>query len=409
MKNDYSCLRSLRNPNSEGFRKDYSTEGNYPDTYDYTFYYRGEDARTYSHINSTVLSHWFYLVSVGGSGTNDLGNQYNVSSIGITNATAIAWQAELYYFTATTNFSLAREAFIEAASDLFGENSCQVINVTNAWYAVGVGSAFQLSDVTISGTTLVCSSGATFTVNNLPPSCTVSWEKTGNLTLLSSNSNGDTAVFASNSNGPGWIRAFINSASCGTSYPTPYFEVWSGTFESTFVTGQVAVCPDSYYTYTAQVPGGHKPTYSYSWTYPSNWYNYDQYQNTISLVTPLYNPDGGAVRVSVTNACGTSGYSGITVYPDYYNCGGYFSLYPNPASEIITITNKISSELETKVEDLNKTYTVRILDIYSNLHFSGIRSGDTFTIPINNLTDGNYIVQISDGKNIFNLKLIIKH
>ncbi|MCJ7446776.1 MAG: S8 family peptidase [Bacteroidales bacterium] len=270
-------------------------------------------------------------------------------------------------------------------------------NVTFAYTILGI------LNPTISGPFLVCSTDTTFNLDNLPGGSTVTWNKSSNITIVSSTSTSCTVV--ANGIGNGWVEANIT----GICNPiTLRKDVWVGTFESTYVTGQAAVCPDSYYTYTAQVPGGHSPTYSYSWTYPSNWYNYGQYQNTISLVTPMYNPDGGTVRVSITNDCGTSGYSGITVYPDY-NCGGYFSLYPNPASEIIIITNKKSSELKTKVEDLNKTYTIRILDIYSNLHFSGIRSGDTFTIPINNLTDGNYIVQISDGKNIFNLKLVIKH
>ncbi len=71
MKNGFSCLRSLRSPKTEGYNG-YSTEGHYPDTYGGTYWYSGSDASTFSHTNATVLSHWFYLLSVGGNGTNDL-------------------------------------------------------------------------------------------------------------------------------------------------------------------------------------------------------------------------------------------------------------------------------------------------------------------------------------------------
>jgi hypothetical protein len=49
--------------------------------------------------------------------------------------------------TANTNFANARTYTIQAAIDLYGVCSREVMSVTNAWYAVGVGSQYTMSVV----------------------------------------------------------------------------------------------------------------------------------------------------------------------------------------------------------------------------------------------------------------------
>jgi hypothetical protein len=161
------------------------------------------------------------------------------------------------------------------------------------------------------------------------------------------------------------------------------------------------------------VPGGHSSSYSYSWTYPANWYNNGKVQNSINLQTPS-SPVYGAVRVSITNTCGASGYSGITVYPGY-NCGGYYSLFPNPASDIVNIeidesspsiiVNRNISDL--KAETLN-IYTIRVYNNQGTLVTTVTRTGLSFSIPVNNLNGGNYVVEINNGKYAYRQQLIIK-
>src|SRR6218665_4077458 len=68
--NGFSCLRSLRNPNAEGWRPGFFTEGNYPDTRLDNFW---DVNNADPHINATVLGHWYFLLSQGGSGTNGIG------------------------------------------------------------------------------------------------------------------------------------------------------------------------------------------------------------------------------------------------------------------------------------------------------------------------------------------------
>ena len=58
---DRGAIRSFINPNTYG----------QPDTYLGTDWYTGTADNGGVHTNSGVQNHWFYLVSEGGSGTND--------------------------------------------------------------------------------------------------------------------------------------------------------------------------------------------------------------------------------------------------------------------------------------------------------------------------------------------------
>jgi Zn-dependent metalloprotease len=130
-------LRSMSNPNSKG----------HPDTYQGSNWVNPDcdspedNDNCGVHTNSSVLNHWFYLLSVGGSGTNDKGNSYKVFSISIQKAARIAYRALSHYLSSESKFADARTATIQAAMDLYGASSNEVIQTTNAWYAVGVGEA----------------------------------------------------------------------------------------------------------------------------------------------------------------------------------------------------------------------------------------------------------------------------
>ena len=97
------------------------------------------------HTNSGVLNHWFYILSVGKSGTNDIANSYNVTGITIDKAAKIAYRLESVYLSANSTFANARTFGIQSATDLYGADSAEVIATTNAFYAVGVGSAYGVT------------------------------------------------------------------------------------------------------------------------------------------------------------------------------------------------------------------------------------------------------------------------
>ncbi len=126
---DFYTIRSMSNPNAY----------NQPDTYLGTKWYTGTSDNGGVHTNSGVLNFWFYLLTNGGTGTNDKGYNYNVTGIGIEKAQAIAFRTLTIYLVSTSNFSNARVASIQAATDLYGASSNEVIQTTNAWNAVAVG------------------------------------------------------------------------------------------------------------------------------------------------------------------------------------------------------------------------------------------------------------------------------
>lgn len=109
------------------------------------------------HSNSGVLNHWFYILTAGKAGTNNASainggpDTYNVTGIGMTKSSQIAYYAERDYLTPNSTFSDARNATLAVANALYCASSPEVIAVTNAWMAVNVGSAYvgYTNDVTV--------------------------------------------------------------------------------------------------------------------------------------------------------------------------------------------------------------------------------------------------------------------
>lgn len=95
------------------------------------------------HTNSGVQNKWFYLLSEGGSGSNDNGDGYTVKGIGIDMAAQIAYRNLVTYLTPTATFYDSREGSIAAAKDLYGVSSQAYKSVMDAWHAVGVGEDYN--------------------------------------------------------------------------------------------------------------------------------------------------------------------------------------------------------------------------------------------------------------------------
>jgi hypothetical protein len=63
-----------------------------------------------------------------------------VTGMGTANAAKIWYRALTVYMTSSTNFSAARTATLNAATDLFGSTSTQYTATATGWCAVGVGT-----------------------------------------------------------------------------------------------------------------------------------------------------------------------------------------------------------------------------------------------------------------------------
>jgi len=125
----YNSIRDMQNPKSSQ-----ASGGPSPNTYQGQYW---ASSPTSPHRNSTVISHWFYLLCQGGTGTNDAGASFNVSGIGISKAEKIVYLS-LSYLASSANFYSARLATLQAAGDIYGFSSTEIIAVMNAWNAVNV-------------------------------------------------------------------------------------------------------------------------------------------------------------------------------------------------------------------------------------------------------------------------------
>lgn len=126
-------IRDMQNPGAYGD----------PDTYGAGNWYTGTADNGGVHTNSGVQNFWYYLLCEGGTGTNDAGDAYTVNSIGMDDASAIAFRNLTVYLGVNSNYADARFYAIQSAIDLFGNCSPQVIECTNAWYAVNVGDEWD--------------------------------------------------------------------------------------------------------------------------------------------------------------------------------------------------------------------------------------------------------------------------
>ncbi|MFK8039423.1 MAG: M4 family metallopeptidase [Crocinitomicaceae bacterium] len=141
--------RSLSAPNSAGrnWTGNFDSSGEpifgsgQPDTYLGTFFFDDTDFvdRGGVHINSGVQNHWYHILANGQTSTNDLGDYYHVTGIGMDDASSIIYLAHTSFIMSASQYTDNRVATIQAAIQLFGWCSQQHKSTVDAWYAVGVG------------------------------------------------------------------------------------------------------------------------------------------------------------------------------------------------------------------------------------------------------------------------------
>lgn len=140
-------MRSMSNPKNSGGANGDTLNGAQPDTYKgqcWSYIPAVIDSnQIVVHRNSGVQNYWFYLLSEGGSGTNDYNHAYNITGIGMSKALDISFRNLIFYLAPNATFEDSRNGSIQAAIDLYGKDSQEHQSVENAWHAVGVGGNDQ--------------------------------------------------------------------------------------------------------------------------------------------------------------------------------------------------------------------------------------------------------------------------
>ncbi|HMK16831.1 MAG TPA: M4 family metallopeptidase [Chitinophagaceae bacterium] len=398
MRNGFSCVRSLRSPKTEGYRTGFATEGNYPDTYRYTFYDNtGNDA----HRNATVVGHWYYILVMGLSGTNDLGNAFSVNGIGFEKAASIVYKTQTEFLNVNANFGVMRFSTIEAARALYGDNSCEVKEVTNAWYAVGIGTAFSISlpqaNLSISGAQSFCSSIG-LTLNNVPCGLTATWSASpaGIVNFSCQNCNQVTVTKVASGNVT--ITATITSNNTSQSVSSSVIhagEYTSGDYTLSGNNGSMYWCPNQ--TMTFSIAGPNSSNFNYNWTIPSGFTTVSSGNTYIVIRAPSSTyPPSGTLSASFTETCGSplTKYLELAYSPSACATSCY-TYSPNPAPYYLNVSVVSACQ---GLKYIKKIELIRVATGQSVYYqdYSSLNISST-SITMTSFVAGTYSLRIFDG------------
>ena len=181
----------------------------------------------------------------------------------------------------------------------------------------------------------------------------------------------------------------------------------------------IQICPgDHWLSVTPEGYGAGVAT----WTVPPG-ITYFVGTNTLDFTFPS---SWSSVTISArsANSCGTGPNSYFYLSKKTWGCDGGYSmtLNPNPASDHVTVTitknesavensDSVMTHIAMTPEETSVpiNYTVRIFDNQSTLLSTMTRSGNSFDIPLTNMRDGTYVIEVSDGRDSISRILIVKH
>jgi Zn-dependent metalloprotease len=115
------ALRYMDDPTKDGYSVDH---------------YKNYPKQTEVHGSSGIANNAFYLLANGGK--NRTSGLEVKDGVGMEKGLKIFARALEHYMTPKTTFAQARQATVQAATDLYGANSAEVKKVQESWSAVGV-------------------------------------------------------------------------------------------------------------------------------------------------------------------------------------------------------------------------------------------------------------------------------
>lgn len=263
-----------------------------------------------------------------------------------------------------------------------------------------------------SPTTLVCTSGVSFTLHNVPTGNTITWSSSSN--LHTTNNHANPCTFTSTGNGSGWIQANLSTSCSSNIITVPQYLVWSGSPVFTSISGPYST-PNHQEASFYVVPDPKAAITSYTWNLnPLNGNTLFPYGP--SLVIAFYNAGSYQLLINAQNTCGTGPIFWRGVY--VYNTNGLM-IYPDPASTTVNITiisNNITTVFdstavltEVAVADYQTKYTVNIFNSFGTQFLSTQKTGSSFSLQVDNLQNGLYIIVVTDGKNEYSAQFVVKH
>ncbi len=257
----------------------------------------------------------------------------------------------------------------------------------------------------ISGSSILCSSGSTYTINDVPLNSTITWTHSSNISRVSSQGS-NPCTFKSISNGEGWIEAAISN-NCGV-ITLPRKEIWTGK------PGVPTTSPSGYPT--IQLNSGELLSVSLLETpgasSSSGYWTCNGSLSRIGTATgsnTMFEATGtgiGNFYVTTTNSCDTSNVGGGTVNVSGGGPGpGPLMVYPNPATESfeVQLDDTVVSDDQAGMES-----ELLLYDQFNNLKEIHKFKGKKHKIYTNRLTKGIYIVEVINKNGRYSTKVIIE-
>jgi Zn-dependent metalloprotease len=413
------------------------------------------------HNNSGVQNYWYYLLSDGAAGKNDIGNTFDVKGIGYLKASKIAYRNLTNYLSPSSDYNDARKGAIQSAIDLYGFGSQEYIATTDAWYAVGVGkkyTAIPTPDFYIEK--LVCDLNTDMQfVNTTGTATSYLWDfgdaqtsvaenpmhaytKSGKytVTLIASNPNGADTLVKNN-----YVEVYTNqtkATSCAgvVADPLSNNSIYNVSLADLNNSSSNAVIEGGYVDFTCKraiVEAG--KTYPMTITTNSagsvftrvfidfnNDAAFDTSEEvfktdltvkthegniTIPINAILNTPlrmrirSGRASGNIPSDPCGTIKFGQIEDYsivikPATGIAMQHFqtiSAYPNPATEVLNIANPLALQA-----------SCTLIDLFGKVVFEGALSSELTQIPTTNFAAGVYFLKIANNTGSQHIKIVLK-
>lgn len=304
---------------------------------------------------------------------------------------------------------LGNQDLIGTGKTPFASYFAQTINEQHTWFTpknakyilnelAGI-TCLPTNNDSISGQPVVCSSGTTFTVNNLPSGYYVSWTPSSNLSP--SSASGNPVTFKANGNGAGWVQATVRSG-CGD-VTLPQKTVWGGSpCQPSNIIGfsynGKHFGSNSYYDFSVN-SSLNQGTNLYEWVVGGGTIEEGQGTNQITVLTSMAGDIDiyFDVNVRVGNACGWSPWLWRTGYVDG-GVGPAYIVSPNPANSNITVSKDENYKSNQTITQPEPIKSIRLFDKMGLpvmiQNYSG--KDNSVTINVSYLSKGIYIIKINE-------------
>lgn len=258
--------------------------------------------------------------------------------------------------------------------------------------------------VGISGGPAICSSGTAFNIpgSSLPTGATVTWNKSDNITIVSSQPS-NPCTFQANGTGTGWIEATVHYNGSAT---LDRKDVLLGppTEAPVFEAPETITCDGLFYTIIED------NQQMVSWDVTPPLFIYGSSVGKKCKVYATGNGYAGPAWITATaqNNCGSIS----TDFQVYVECPEQYELLlsPNPADDEVEVSFK--SETSDQLQSLltpDKLLNLKIYNNQGNIIQNKKMAGDKFKFSTTSLKDGSYIVEVEIDKKIYSKKLLVKH